>query len=79
MRRERVRRALASASALLLAALIPKCPLCLAAALSTLGLGATVGSTLAPWLRPVALGLSVLAVLGVARAEWRRRRDTVRP
>jgi hypothetical protein len=75
-RRDRTRRAAsasASLGALLVAALIPKCPLCVAAALSALGLGATLGSALAPLLRPVGFGLAVVALVVFGRAEWRRR------
>ena len=76
-RREAARRAAgasASLGAIALAALIPKCPLCVAAALSALGLGAAVSASLAPVVRPIGRALAVVALVLAARAECRRRR-----
>jgi hypothetical protein len=73
-RLRRAARASASLAALVVAVLIPKCPLCVAAALSALGLGATLGSWLAPAVRPLGLGLAVAGLLVFARSEWHRRR-----
>lgn len=76
-RREAARRAAgasASLGAIALAALIPKCPLCVAAALSALGLGAAISASLAPVVRPLGLALAVVALVLAARGEWRRRR-----
>jgi hypothetical protein len=70
---ERAASASASVGTIVLAALIPKCPLCVAAALSALGVGATVGSAVAPFLRPVGLALAVFALVVFGRSEWRRR------
>ena len=53
----------------LLLALAPKCPLCLAAYLSVLGVGAGAAQAIAPWIRPVAASLLVLA-LGLTVAAW---------
>jgi len=64
---------------LLLALLAPKCPLCAAAWLSALGLGAQ----LAPWLRPMMLtaaGLVITAaLLRAARSSKRPRPGLPRP
>ena len=57
---------------LALAALVPKCPLCVVGALSALGLGTAAG-WLAPAVRPAAFALALLGVLAVLRSEWRRR------
>lgn len=70
----RVARASASIGAIVVAVLIPKCPLCIAAWLSAIGVGATLGLTLAPVVRPSVIALAVLALVVVARGEWRRRR-----
>jgi hypothetical protein len=51
--------------------LLPKCPLCLAALLSAAGLGAGLASCVASLLRPIAVGLMGLALLGVALAARR--------
>jgi hypothetical protein len=63
---------ISSAGAILLAALVPKCPLCIAAALSAWGLGAA--AALAPTLRPLLLALAALALAG---AEVQRRRARI--
>lgn len=54
-----------------LAALVPKCPMCVAVYLTAFG----VSASWAPWLRPVALVAGVLALvaLGVAVAARRWR------
>jgi hypothetical protein len=59
---------------MLLAALIPKCPLCIAAALSALGVGASFSAWLSPALRPMGFALVAVTLLVFARGEWRRRR-----
>jgi uncharacterized membrane protein YjjB (DUF3815 family) len=54
--------------------LLPKCPLCIAAYLVSLGLGAEAASGAAPMIRPivsVALAASLIALFATA---WRRRR-----
>lgn len=58
--------------------LAPKCPLCLAAYLAVLGVGAGTAAVIAPWLRPVAsalLGIVALATAWVALRASPRRRD----
>ena len=61
----RARKPLAMAAAgALLAVLVPKCPLCLAAYLSFLGAAASW----VVWLRPIGIALTVA---GVALAAWR--------
>ena len=49
-----------------LAALAPKCPLCLAAYLSIVGVGITGAGALAPILFPVGLALIAVSVAGAA-------------
>ena len=66
----RVASASASIGAVVVAALIPKCPLCVAAALSAIG----VGASLAPIVRPVGLVVAAVALAAAARVEWRRRK-----
>lgn len=63
-----------SAFAFLALVLAPKCPLCIAALLSGLGLGAGVAGSIAPLLRPLAFALGGLALVWLARVEWRARR-----
>ncbi len=72
-------RALASFTSLLAAALVPKCPLCVAALLSALGLGAGSASLLAPWLRPFVLGTGGVAILSLVWSERRRLRRLLQP
>jgi hypothetical protein len=55
-----------------LLALVPKCPLCVAAVLSSLGLGAAAASFLGPLLRPFAILLVLVAVVALAAGERRR-------
>lgn len=66
---------LASALASLLAlALLPKCPLCLAALLSAVGLGVAVSAWLAPLAQPLLLAGFVVALVLGASARIRKRR-----
>lgn len=67
-----------SALAVIAAVLVPKCPLCVAAALSAMGLGAAVSSRLAPFVRPFGFALAGLGALVILYFEWRRRRHTVK-
>jgi len=59
-------------------AALPKCPLCIAAYLSAIGIGAGVAAPLASVVLPAARGAAVVAVvasaLWVAHAIWRTRR-----
>ena len=63
----------------LLALLAPKCPICLAAYLSVLGLGGLASSVIG-WLRPLGIGFVALALLlltaRVVRHRWSRRQRT---
>lgn len=71
--RPRVAGPVTSVALALGAALLPKCPLCIAAALSALGVGAAVSHGVAPWLRPLAIAFS--AVVAIAWM-WRTRRTS---
>jgi hypothetical protein len=53
------------------AVLLPKCPLCVAAVLSSLGLGATAAGLLAVVLRPAVFTLAGAGLVVVAWAAWR--------
>jgi hypothetical protein len=69
---------ISSAGTILLAALVPKCPLCVAAMLSVWGVGATAAGALAPAVRPsiivlAALALAALVATQVQRVRARRR------
>lgn len=63
----------AALGAALLAVLVPKCPVCVAAWLMALGLGAGVSHGAAPFVRPAAFTLAGLGGLALALAVWRRR------
>ena len=54
-------------------ALVPKCPMCIAAYLSVFGLGMAAAAALAPWCLPLALLLIVVSAArfsGVRRIRW---------
>ncbi len=55
--------------------LAPKCPLCVAAWLSALGIGAAGAGLLAPWVRPVGFAVAAAGVVALAWAEWRWLRE----
>jgi hypothetical protein len=61
-----------SLGTLVVAALVPKCPLCVAALLSSVGVGATVAAQLAPVVRPLGFTLAIAALVAAAVVEWRR-------
>ena len=64
-----------AAPGVVLAVLLPKCPLCVAAFLMWFGFGAALASQLAPWLHYLMLAVAACAItLGVASAILRRRR-----
>jgi hypothetical protein len=66
-----------SLAAIVGTALVPKCPLCVAAALSALGLGAAIAQRVAPFVRTLgfAIGAAALVTLMVLEwGPWRRRR-----
>jgi hypothetical protein len=62
----RLAMATSSLGTIVLAALVPKCPLCVAAALSAFGVGASAASAVAPAMRPVALALVAVATIMLA-------------
>jgi hypothetical protein len=69
------RAASAAGSGLLLAAVLPKCPLCAAVLLSALGLGGVLPVWFAPWLRvglALATSLIVLTLWAAATRGQRR-------
>jgi hypothetical protein len=78
----RLRGAASGIGAALLAVLVPKCPLCVAAWLTALGVGATGAGLIAPLVRPAALALilvaTVLAVVWSVQYEQRSARVTRR-
>jgi hypothetical protein len=55
------------------AGLLPKCPLCIAAMLSALGMGATGAALLSVLARPGLLVLAGGALVAVVAVQWRRR------
>jgi hypothetical protein len=62
----------ASLAGVLLFALVPKCPLCVAAALAAVGVGAGAASAMAPVVRPLLLVGCALTVAAAAGAWlWR--------
>jgi hypothetical protein len=74
----RVAMALSSAGTFVLAALIPKCPLCVAAALTAWGVGASAASAVAPAVKPVAFGLMAVAAITLVVFAVRRMRSRSR-
>jgi hypothetical protein len=69
------RRAVSSLGATLALLLVPKCPLCVAAYLASLGIGAEAATSAAPLVRPLAWLLMALAVSALGIGLWRSRRD----
>jgi hypothetical protein len=72
--RASARRAATSLAGLIVLALLPKCPFCVAAYLTALGLSASIAALLAPLLRPAAALVLVAALLACLFAVWRQRR-----
>jgi hypothetical protein len=56
-----------------LAALVPKCPMCLVAYLSLFGLGGGLAVSAYPWLRPMSLVLVAIAAVVVLLQQLRTR------
>jgi hypothetical protein len=71
-RRIRLASRTSSAAAIIAAALAPKCPLCVAAMLSALGVGSVFARFLGGVARPFAFTLAALAVVLLGFAELRR-------
>ena len=63
------RRAFTSVMAALGVALVPKCPLCVAAYLASVGVSVSAAAAVAPWLRPIVLALSLRALISLAVAD----------
>ena len=72
-------RAASSFGAGLVALLVPKCPLCVAAYLASVGLSAGASHGAAPFVRPVAFTVAGLALLALALGVWRTRRRRAGP
>lgn len=70
--------AIASVCAGVAAALVPKCPLCIATWLSVIGVGAGVGGVMALLLGPALWGVTLLFV-ALALLRFARRRRTPAP
>ncbi len=70
-------RAIASAASVLCAVLLPKCPMCIAAWLSILGIGVGTGAAVGLVLRPLAIALAVTMAATIL-ASWLRARGTAR-
>jgi hypothetical protein len=65
-------RVVTSVGSTALLALAPKCPLCVAAVLSSLGLGAAAASFLGPLVRPFSIAFVLVAVAALVAGERRR-------
>src|SRR5688572_4110230 len=72
-------RAASSVGAALLAVLVPKCPLCVAAYLTSLGLGAAASHSAAPFVRPAAFMLAAVSLIVLALGVWRRHKRRTAP
>jgi hypothetical protein len=62
-----------SVGAVVAAFLLPKCPLCVAAILSALGLGAALPEVVVPLLRPAALAVGLALAVALVAALIARR------
>ena len=75
----------ASAGAVAAALLLPKCPLCIAALLSAMGIGGSLVEAVVPALRPAALTVGLVLAIALAatvvarRARRRTCPDCARP
>jgi hypothetical protein len=77
--RELLGRGVSSLGAAIVALLVPKCPMCVAAYLASLGLGAGVSHSAAPFVRPVAFTIAGVAALALALGAWRIGRRRAAP
>jgi hypothetical protein len=70
-----------SFGAALVAVVVPKCPLCVATYMAGFGLSASAAQATAPYVRPIALGLAILSLAGLALGMWhtRKQRDDEQP
>jgi hypothetical protein len=68
------RGAVSSVGAVLALALLPKCPLCVAAYLVGLGVSVSAAQSAAPFVRPAAWALAIVASLALAAGIWRSRK-----
>ena len=66
--------AASSVGAALVALLVPKCPLCVAAYLGAFGASAAVAHGAAPFVRPVALLAAAMALVALGIGAWRARK-----
>ena len=71
--------AASSFGAALVALLVPKCPLCVAAYLASFGLSAAAARGAAAFVRPFALALAGLAFAALALGVWRSLERRKRP
>jgi hypothetical protein len=68
------RRAASTLGALLSLVLLPKCPLCIAAYLTSLGFGVSASAFAAPLVRPLAAALAATAFVALGYGLWRHQR-----
>lgn len=69
----RLTRGSLSLGTIVLAAVIPKCPICVAAALAAVGVGTSVGLSVAPIVRPIGVAVAIATLVFVVWSEWQRR------
>jgi hypothetical protein len=59
-------------------ALVPKCPMCIAAYLSVFGLGMAAAGAIARWCLPLALALLLISGARLSGIRWLRARLALR-
>jgi hypothetical protein len=72
--RDLLGRAAAAIATVIAAVLLPKCPVCIAAYLAALGLGAGAAHGAAPFVRPVVFAVASFAAVALVLGLWRVRR-----